>query len=175
MNATDHEAPSSEDTSTQDDVAELGERIEGIRVAMVTLPDAVGDLHGRPLTVQDVDFDGTLWFLVSRSAEWTRAAGSSVAANAAFSDAEDGRWVSVSGSARLVEDRNRIQEMWSPLYGAWFDGADDPDAVLLRFDAHSADYWDAAANRIVRLARLVKAAVTGGESGDSGERGTLHT
>ena len=173
VNATGHETASTH--STEDDVAELAERIKGIRFAMVTLPDAVGDLHGRPLTVQDVDFDGTLWFMVSRSAEWTSAAGSPIAANAAFNDADDGRWVSVSGSARLVDDRDRVKEMWSPLYGAWFDGADDPDAVLLRFDAHSADYWDADANRIVRLARLVKAAVTGGSDDDTGERGTLRT
>ena len=141
---------------------------------MVTLPDAVGDLHGRPLTVQDVDVDGTFWFLVSKSAGWTSAAGASIAANVAFNDAEDGRWVSVSGSARLVEDRERVREMWSPLYEAWFDGADDPDVVLLRVDADSADYWDADSNRIVRLARLVTAAVTGGDA-DTGERGTLHT
>ena len=93
---------------------------------------------------------------------------------AELDDAKDGRWVSVSGSARLVEDRARVQEMWSPLYQAWFDGADDPDLVLLHVDAHSADYWDADSNRIVRLARLVTAAVTGGDP-DTGDRGTLHT
>ncbi|MDQ2679052.1 MAG: pyridoxamine 5'-phosphate oxidase family protein [Actinomycetota bacterium] len=171
MNATGHETAS---TDTSDDVVELAERLEGIRFAMVTLPDAVGDLHGRPLTVQDTDFDGTLWFLVSKSADWTSAATGGVAANAAFNDEKDGRWVSVSGSARLVEDRERIRDMWSPLYEAWFDGVDDPDLVLLRLDAHSADYWDADANKIVRLARLVKSAVTGGDD-DTGERGTLHT
>ncbi len=163
-------------TDTTDDIAELGERIDGIRFAMVTLPDLVGDLHGRPLTVQDMDFDGTLWFLVSKRAEWTSAAAGGVAANAAFHDDKDGRWVSVSGSARLVEDRERIEAMWSPLYEAWFDGVDDPDLVLLRLDAHSADYWDADSNRIVRLARLLRAAVIGGGEGDdTGERGTLHT
>ena len=169
MNVTAHDT-----ASTDDDIAELARRIDGIRFAMVTLPDAVGDLHGRPLTVQDVDFDGTLWFLVSRSAEWTAGVGQGIAANAAFNDSSDQRWVSVSGSAQLVEDAERIREMWSPLYQAWFDGPDDPEAVLLRFDAHSADYWDPDANKIMRLARMVKAAVTG-DGDDMGERGTLHT
>lgn len=168
MNATSHDT-----TSTADDVAELAERIKGIRFAMVTLPDPVGDLHGRPLTVQDVDFDGTLWFLVSRSAEWTSGIGSGTAANAAFHGSDE-QWVSVSGSVQLVDDTARVAEMWNPLYQAWFEGPDDPDAVLLRFDAQSADYWDPDANRIVRLARMVKAAVTG-DGDDMGERGTLHT
>ena len=173
--STDPHVRVTEDQTVEDDIAELAARIDGIRFAMVTLPDVLGDLHGRPLTVQEVDFDGTFWFLVSKSAEWTGAAAAGVAANAAFSDPKDGRWVSVSGSARLVEDPDRISQMWSPLYEAWFDGVDDPDLVLLRLDAHSADYWDADANRIVRLARLVRAAVVGGGEGDTGERGTLHT
>ena len=174
MDATRDETSAADATS--DDVAELAERIKGIRFAMVTLPDAVGDIHGRPLTVQDVDFDGTFWFLVSKSAEWTSAAGAGIAANVALDDAKDGRWISVSGAATLVEDRARIQEMWSPLYEAWFDGPDDPDLVLLRVESNSADYWDADANRIVRLARLVRAAVSGGGEGDdTGDRGTLHT
>ena len=168
MNATGHDT-----TSTDDDVAELARRLKGIRFAMVTLPDPVGDLHGRPLTVQDVDFDGTLWFLVSRSAEWTSGIGSGIAANAAFHGSDE-QWVSVSGSVQLVEDTARVAEMWSPLYQAWFEGPDDPDAVLLRFDAQSADYWDPDANKIVRLARMVKAAVTG-DGTDLGDRGTLDT
>jgi len=165
-------------------VAELARRIKGIRFAMVTLPAADGSLRGRPLTAQDLDFDGTLWFLVSRSSDWTAGlgtagastgaatAGSGTPANVAFSDPSDSRWVSVSGTASLVDDRARIEEMWNPLYEAWFDGKDDPDATLLRFDADVADYWDAEAGRIVRMARLVRAAVTG-RGDDIAERGTL--
>jgi general stress protein 26 len=168
MNAT------AADPTAGDDTAELARRIEGIRFAMVTLPDAVGDLHGRPLTVQELEFDGSLWFLVSKTAEWTAGIGDGTTANAAFMDSGDQRWVSVAGSVRLVDDRARIAEMWSPLYAAWFDGPDDPDAVLLRFDAETADYWDPDANKIVRLARMVKAAITGGSDGDDmGDRGTL--
>ncbi|CAN5546175.1 hypothetical protein BH10ACT3_BH10ACT3_07820 [soil metagenome] len=140
---------------------------------MITLPDADGHLRGRPLTVQDVEFDGTLEFLVSKTADWTAGISGAINANAAFSDEGHARWVSVSGTVRLVDDRSKIQEMWSPLYGAWFEGPDDPDAVLLRFDADTADYWDADANRVVRLARMVKAAVTHDSDG-VGDRGTLH-
>ena len=156
------------------DVAELARRIAGIRFAMVTLPDADGRLRGRPLTVQDLDADGRLWFLVSRSSEWASGVGASgTQANVSFADPDDARWVSVSGTATLVDDRARIDEMWSALYSAWFDGKDDPDICVLRFDADVADYWDAAANKFVRMARILKAAVTGNGS-DEGDRGTLH-
>lgn len=154
-----------------DDIAALRDRIHGIRFAMVTIADSDGRLRGRPLTVQDTEFDGTLWFLVSRTADWTAGLATDTRANAALSDDSDQRWVSIAGTVALVEDRERIDAMWSPLYAAWFSGPDDPDAVLLRFDSEIADYWDAEANRVVQLARLLKRAVTG--SGDEGARGTL--
>lgn len=139
-----------------DDTKQFAERIKGIRVAMVTLPGSDGALHGRPLTVQDHEFDGSLWFLVSRTADWTSGIGAGVAANVAMVDGGADRWISVAGTAALVEDRARIAQMWSGLYDAWFDGPEDPDVVLLRFDTHSADYWDVDTNKIVRLAKLVK-------------------
>ena len=123
------------------DLTELADRIKGIRFAMVTLPDADGSLRGRPLTVQDLEFDGTFWFLVSKESEWTSGLGSlGVNANAAFTDPGDARFVSVSGIASLVDDQARIDDMWSPLYEAWFDGKDDPNVTLLRFDVDVADY-----------------------------------
>lgn len=155
------------------DAAELARRIDGIRFAMVTLPGPDGALRGRPLTVQDVEFDGTFWFMVSTASGWTSGLGSSCPANVAFSDPDSQRWVSIAGTAALVHDAERIDDMWNPLYEAWFRGRDDPDITLLRVDSTTADYWDADANRIVRWARIAKAAVTGGEP-DEGDRGTLH-
>lgn len=154
------------------DSEELAEKIKGIRIAMVTLPDADDVLRGRPLTVQENDFDGTLWFLVSKSAEWTSGISAETQANVALVDTSDGTWVSIAGAASLHHDAARIKDMWSRLYESWFEGPEDPDLTLLRFDAHSADYWDSSSNRIVRLANLIRSAVKG-EPEDLGDRGTL--
>lgn len=161
------------ETHDDDDLERLARLVDGIRFAMVTLPDAAGDLRGRPLTVQELQFDGSFWFLVSRSSEWVREIGAEAPANAAFCDPGDQRWVSVTGTARLVEDRRRIEDMWNPMYQAWFESADDPDLALLCLDVTTADYWDADTNKLVRWARMAKAAVTG-DGADVGERGAVH-
>lgn len=160
-------------TTTEGDVARLAELVSGIRFAMVVLPAADGALRGRPLTTQEIEDDGSLWFMVSRTSDWAEALSGATPGNAVYADPDDQRWVSVSGTATLVDDRARIEAMWNPMYAAWFDSADDPDITLLRIDADTADYWDADANAIVRWVRMAKAVLTDARP-DVGERGELH-
>ena len=48
----------------------------------------------------------------------------------------------MAGRATHVDDRALVKEMWNPVVEAWFpDGAEDPDVLLLRVDADSAEYW----------------------------------
>ena len=52
--------------------------------------------------------------------------------------------------------------MWNPVVEAWFpDGPDDPDLVLLKVDAESAEYWKAPGGRAATLLSYVKAKVNG--------------
>src|SRR5436189_109428 len=51
-------------------MTKLGELVRGRPFAMVTTADGAGRLVSRPLTTQDVEFDGRLWFFVGASSEW---------------------------------------------------------------------------------------------------------
>jgi general stress protein 26 len=152
------------DTTTADG-ARFDELVSDIRVAMFTAPDAAGELHGRPLTVQRVDDDGTVWFLVDAGAEWIQPRFSAV--NVAFGDAST--WVSAAGSAEVVKDQSVVDDLGDPVSDAWFEDGASPAA--LRVDVTRADYWDAP-GKVVQLAKLGKAAVTG-SAPDMGERGVV--
>lgn len=136
--------------------AELAPLIRGIRIGMVILPEPDGTLAGRPLIIQNEDFTGSLWFLVSRTANWTSGVTGEVQANVTLVDVGHSTWVSLSGTASLVEDRDRIGRMWSDTYASWFDGPDDPDLVLLHFDASHAEYWDSRTNQIIELSNIAE-------------------
>ena len=77
----------------------------------------------------------------------------------------------MTGRARVVDDAAKAKELWNPALKAWFtEGLDDPKLALIEVRIESAGYWDAPDNRFVRLAGILKAAVTG-EEYDSGEVG----
>src|SRR5690606_21150700 len=84
----------------------------------------------------------------------------------------DESWVSLSGIARLVENRRKVEELWNPMISAWFPGGpEDPDVGVLKFIAESAKYWDSP-GRVAAAVQLRKARLTG-ERADVGERGKV--
>lgn len=158
-------------THTADDRQKVAELIEDFRIAMLTTQKTDGSLVSHPLTVQEAEFDGDLWFLVSKISSPVGDLATTSQANVSFSS--DSSWVSLSGTATLVEDRDKIDELWNPVVEAWFpDGPDDPAVGVLKFTAHSAEYWDSPGGKIATVFSFVKSKLTG-ERYDGGESGTV--
>jgi general stress protein 26 len=139
--------------SRDEGIRKLGEMIQGIKVAMLTTQDKDGMLRSRPMMTQQTKFDGELWFFTGTSTAKVDELQQNQHVNVSYVEVEDQRYVSVSGRAELVHDRAKIDELWNPIYRAWFpNGPDDPDLALLKITIDQAEYWDAAASRIVQLA-----------------------
>jgi general stress protein 26 len=145
------------DTTPVQRVAEL---IKDFRFAMFTTRNAEDRLVAHPLTVQEAEFDGDLWFLVSRSATFVIDIRRDDRVGVSLSSNDS--WVSLSGKAELVEDPAKVRELWSPTVEAWFtNGPDDPDVGLLKFSAESAEYWDSPGGKIASIFSFVKSKITG--------------
>ena len=87
-----------------------------------------------------------------------------------FSNPSDNVYVSMSGSAVLLKDPKKAQQLWNPLVEAWFPlGPHDPYLSLIKFSAYSAEYWDSDTNKMLHLFAMAKAAITGNHSKPKGE------
>src|SRR5438552_2565870 len=118
-----------QDTTEQSKhIEKLAELIKGIRIAMLTTTDADGSLHSRPMATQEAPFDGELWFLTGQRSHKVQEIDRDHHVSLSYADPGDNCYVSVTGTARLVKDRKKAEELWNPLYKAWFPkGLDDPD------------------------------------------------
>lgn len=141
--------------------------LQGFRFAMLTTRDEQGMLQAHPLTVQEREFDGDLWFIVGSDAPLAEHVGIDPAVNAAFSG--DSAWLSIAGTATIVHDEARLRALWNPVVEAWFpEGPAASKATLLKVEASSAQYWDSP-GRLATLVSLVTSKVTGEpKGGDSG-------
>ena len=92
--------------TNEDQQAKVAELIKDARIAMLTTVSADGSLVSRPMGVQDVDFDGDLWFFAEEGSHKVHEVEGGSPANAAFADST--AWVSVSGRAEVVRDRAKI-------------------------------------------------------------------
>ncbi|MBD8057648.1 pyridoxamine 5'-phosphate oxidase family protein [Cellulomonas sp. JH27-2] len=152
-------------------IAKVAELIKDARTAMLTTVAADGSLVSRPMGVQDVDFDGDLWFFADADSHKVSEIEHGSPANAAFADSSS--WVSVSGSAEVVRDVAKQRELWGPVAEAWYpDGPETPGLVLVVVHGETAEYWDSPGGRIATVLSLVKAKVKG-ERYDGGENETV--
>ncbi len=140
----------------------MSEMIKDIRFAMLTTCNEAGDLHSRPMTTQQEEHDGILWFIIGRSAQSAVDILTHPHVNLSYSDPTTHRYVSVSGRATLVEDHSRIVKFWQSDYSVWFPkGVDDPELVLLKVSVESAEIWQSPSTWMGRTLAFAKALVTG--------------
>ncbi len=129
---------------------------------MLTSTAADGHLVSRPMYTQEEGHEEGLVFLTARSAEKTQDLSGNHMVNVSYSDPQKQLYVSVSGHARLLEDRSLVQELWNPMNEAFFpEGPDDPDLVVLQVDPVRGEYWDAPSGTMRQIAGLARALVTG--------------
>ena len=164
-------------TETVNDHDKLWGLIKDLKFAMFTTQHSGnGHLHSRPMTTQNskLDEDSSLWFFMSRKSEPVADLGSKPQVNVSYADPGKDSYVSVAGTAGVVEDMAKKQQLWSKMAEAWFPGGvDDPDLALVQVRITHADYWDVKESKVTQLFKMAKAVVTGTPPSDMGEHGKL--
>jgi general stress protein 26 len=157
-------------TERNEQIEKLRELVKDIDFCMLTTVDETGCLHSRPMSTNgEIDPNGDLWFFTYASSHKVAEVERHQQVNASFSAPGKQNYVSMSGKAELVRDRNKMQQLWKPELKAWFPKElDEPDIALLKINVEKAEYWDAPSSLVAHTIGLVKAMTTG-ERASSGE------
>ena len=147
-------------TDSPEATRKVAELIKGQKFGFLTTTMPDGRLTSRPMALQEVEFDGDLWFFAEQDAPWLTHITTSPQVNVGVGSG--GTWVSLTGDAEVVEDAAKKRELWNSAVEAWFpQGPDDNSVVLLKVHADSAEYWDSPGGRLATAFSFVKAKVTG--------------
>ena len=153
-------------------VAKLVELTEDIKITMFTTIDAEGHFVSRPMAHHLVEQDGDLWFFAERDSRVVEQ----ITANphVGLTLTSNDTWISIDGEAGVVEDQAKKNELWNSWVEAWLpQGPNDPNVVLLKVDAHTAEYWDTPGGTVASLLSFAKSKVTG-EPYQGTERDTVN-
>lgn len=144
-----------------DDAHKVSELIKSSgRIGMLTTTAPDGTLTSRPMALQEVEFDGDLWFFAERMSRKVAHLAAHPEVNVTVGSGST--WVSLTGSATLVDDAPKKKELWNAAVEAWFpNGPDDPGVTLIKVDGESAEYWDTPGGRVASLLSFAKAKATG--------------
>ena len=136
--------------------------------------DTAAGLDARPMWIAKVEKSCDLWFFTDADSGKVRELAADPRVQIVAQDG--GRFVSVAGTARVLDDRNKARELWKEPYKVWFpDGVDDPRLRLIHVSADAGEFWDnAGGNKVKYLLKSAKAYVTGDRpKNDRDEHGSV--
>jgi general stress protein 26 len=144
----------------------------GERFGLLTTITMDGRLTSRPMTLQEAEFDGDLWFFAERDSNPVSHITAPPEVNVGVGSG--GTWVSLTGAAVVVEDVATKRELWNSAVEARFpQGPEDDSVVLLKVQADSAEYWDSPGGRLATVFSFARSKLTG-ERIDGGENEKVH-
>ena len=154
-------------------IAKLKELIDHNAICMFASKVDEFPLQTRPMTTQEVDEEGNFWFFSSKASHKNYEVRSDSRVQLLFANTSESEYLTVEGTATIIEDRDKIEALWSPMVKAWFEkGKNDPDLTLIKVAPESAYYWEPKQNKMVTLFKMAVSAVSG-KSMDIGKQGKI--
>lgn len=148
-------------------IKKIQELSEKARICMFCTELGTTPLNSRPMTLQETDDSGNLWFISSATSNKNFEIKDDRNVQLFFMNNSDSQYLSVYGQASVYKDKATIEEKWSPMAKAWFDGKDDPDVSIIRVEPKETYYWDTKAGKLVSLFSFVASALTGIKTNNS--------
>ena len=143
--------------------------IDDIETAMLTTRREDGLLVSRPMATQARSSGADLWFVTAKASQKLDEIRFDKNVNVGYFHPRTKEWVSVSGVAKIVRDREKIHELYRPDWRAWFgdeggakDGTpDDPRMTLIGVNIRIAVYLELNKPQPVILFEVLKGMITG--------------
>lgn len=130
-----------------------------IGFAMLVTRDGA-KLRARPMSAYIERENNAVYFLTDARHHKDEEIARNPEVNLSFADAGDQKYVSVSGTAEVSNDRARIKQLFSTPAKAWWDSAEDPNIRVLKFTPDDAEFWDSPGT-VISYVKMAAAAVTG--------------
>ena len=127
-------------------------------------------VSARPMTVQEVDDEGNLWFLIANDSGTYKDLSTDPFTQMFFQGSKYSDYLNVYGIAELSADKDKIHQFWKPILKAWFtEGEDDPRIAVLKVEPTEAYYWDNKHGNAVAFIKQLAGAAIGKTLDDSVE------
>lgn len=135
--------------------------VKDIKYTMMTTRNGENHLHSCPMNTTETSIGAKeIWFIGHKPSETVDNIKQNPEVNLAYVTQESDKYLSISGTAELVEDEEKLNELWSVMYNAYFEqGKEDPMVQLIKVVPHGAEYW-ANGNAITSAVKMAAAALT---------------
>lgn len=137
---------------------EIAQIIDSVKFGMLSTLGKGNKIHSRPMTTSQIEDNGHIWFFTSIETDLVKEVSIEDNVQLSYAEPTNNVYISINGDAEIINDKAKKEELWTPLAKAWFPkGVDDPNLVLVKIKVNEAEVWDSGSNKILTLAKIVKA------------------
>jgi general stress protein 26 len=145
--------------NTTRDIDRVWDLMKKIGFAMLVTRDGE-KLRARPMSAYLERESNTIYFLTDARRHKDEEIARNASINLSFANASDQKYVSITGTAVVSNDRARIKQLFSTSAKAWWDSAADPNIRVLKITPDDAEFWDSPGS-VISYVKMAAAAVTG--------------
>lgn len=138
--------------------------------AVCMLVTKTGDtMRARPMVALPREDEGLLWFITGKAGHKDDEVLKDAHVCVTYSRPSKNDYLSISGSASIVEDPDKVKALWNEGAKSYFpEGPDSPAVELIRVRPDHGEYWDATGNSALVALKMIEARFAG-ERPDIGE------
>jgi general stress protein 26 len=157
----------------QEALKKLNKLVDEVKICMFATVNEDYTVYSRPMQTIQVDAEGNIWFFTNEYSGKVDDISKDNTVYLMYSHPGQSTYLHIKGQCSVVNDKQKIEELWSPMVKAWFPkGVDDPALSLLKVNTSEASYWDNSSSKFVVFFNIIKA-IAKGEKHDDGEFGHL--
>jgi general stress protein 26 len=157
------------DLNSGEAVKKIKEIVDAAKSCFFCTSGMTGQSKGvRPMSVQQVDEMGALWFLSANDSNKDEDIQADPTVDLYFQGSAHSDFLHLRGRASVSEDKQKIKELWEPIMKTWFtEGENDPRISVIRFVPDEGYYWDNKHGNAVAGVKMMVGALVGKTLDDS--------
>ncbi|HEV7636408.1 MAG TPA: pyridoxamine 5'-phosphate oxidase family protein [Bradyrhizobium sp.] len=145
--------------NTSGDAGRVWELMKKIGFAKLVTRDG-NKLRARPMSAHLERDENAIYFLTDARRHKDEEIARDANVNLSFADPGSQKYVSLSGTAAISNDRARTKQLFSTPAQAWWDSAEGPNIRVLKIMPDDAEYWDSPGS-VISYVKMAAAAVSG--------------
>ena len=157
--------------SKQENMDKAQAIIKDVKFAMMSTVNNKGDVHAWPMTTSETSLGAKeIWFVGDITSDVVKDIQDNNNVGLSYATQDGKNYVSISANAELSDDKDKLEELWSPMYSAFFEqGKDDPNVQLIKVVPHGIECWISGSSTINMFKIAVAAVQDGKTAEDIGE------
>jgi general stress protein 26 len=138
-------------------VSRVWKLIDKIKICMLATHDGER-IRARPMSAVGREPENAVYFLTDVKGQKDNEIDRDREVTLIFAKPDSGKFMSVNGAARVLDDRFRVRDLWGPAAEAWWQSPDDPNIRVIEVTPREAEFWEGPHGLVASVQMAVAAA-----------------